>query len=516
MPRQLPARPHLDQLKNQAKDLLKGHKSGDPEAIHRIRESHPRFAEAPVQGIATARFTLSGAQLVIAREYGFSSWPKLKAHVDSLALETADPIGQLRTALSSDDVERVRQLFTRFPELRAMINEPVGPFDSPAISNARSREMIDVLLAAGADINAKSRWWAGGFGILHGAKPANLVAFAIQRGATVDVHAAAHLGMLDRLRELIEADPVLVHARGGDGQTPLHFAKTIEIAEYLLEHGADIDACDVDHESTPAQYMLDHRGDVARYLVERGCKTDLLLAAAVGDLECVRQHLDNDPDCIRIRVTPEFFPMTNPKAGGTIYHWTLGYNASAYQAASKFGHRAVLRLLLDRSPPDAKLLAACWLGDRAVATAVRGESPDLASRLSDADRREIAHAARNNDTRAVLLMLEVGLPVDARGQHGATPLHWAAWHGNLDMVNALLSYSPLLEDATNDFHATPLGWATHGSEHGWNRETGNYPAVVEALLQAGAKLLEKPEGSEPVKDVQRRYRGKDVVGETGH
>ena len=47
-----------------------------------------------------------------------------------------------------------------------------------------------------------------------------------------------------------------MHARGGDGQTPLHFASTVEVAEFLLENGAEIDARDVDHESTPAQYML--------------------------------------------------------------------------------------------------------------------------------------------------------------------------------------------------------------------------------------------------------------------
>src|SRR5262249_27800834 len=285
MPRQLPAHPHLNQLKNQAKDLLKGHKSSDPEAVRRIRDNHPRFAQASVEAIAAARLTLSGAQLVIAREYGFPGWPKLKAYVDSLALKTDDPIDQLRTALSSDDAVRARQLLKHYPELRQMINGPIGPFDSPAIVNARSREMIDALLAEGADINAKSRWWAGGFGILHGAKPTDLVAVAIGRGATVDVHGPSHLRMFERLRKLIQADPEVVHARGGDGQMPLHFAKTIEIAAYLLDHGADIDARDVDHESTPAQYMLDHRVDVARYLVERGCKTDLLLAAAVGDLE---------------------------------------------------------------------------------------------------------------------------------------------------------------------------------------------------------------------------------------
>ena len=64
---------------------------------------------------------------------------------------------------------------------------------------------------------------------------------------------------------------------------------------------------------------------------------------------------------------------------------------------------------------------------------------------------------------------------------------------------------PPLDDAENDFHATPLGWATHGSEHGWHREAGNYPAVVEALLEAGAKLPETVSGTEAVKEVLRRH-----------
>ena len=55
----------------------------------------------------------------------------------------------------------------------------------------------------------------------------------IARGAVVDVFAAAHLGMFDRVRELVERDPSLVHARGGDGKTPLHCARTVEIARFL-------------------------------------------------------------------------------------------------------------------------------------------------------------------------------------------------------------------------------------------------------------------------------------------
>jgi len=87
-----------------------------------------------------------------------------------------------------------------------VINRPIGPFDSAAIINVCSREMLDVLLDAGADINARSRWWAGGFGLLDSASP-ELAAYAIERGAVVDVHAAARLGLIARLRELITQDP---------------------------------------------------------------------------------------------------------------------------------------------------------------------------------------------------------------------------------------------------------------------------------------------------------------------
>ncbi len=115
---------------------------------------------------------------------------------------------------------------------------------------------------------------------------------------------------------------------------------------------------------------------------------------------------------------------------------------------------------------------------------------------------------RNNDTQAVLLMLQSGFPLNAHGQHHGTPLHWAAWHGNLELVKALLRSNHLIDDADNDFHSTPLGWATHGSENGWHAEAGDYPAVVAALLQAGAKLPETVSGTDAVKEVLRRYVGR--------
>ena len=116
-----------------------------------------------------------------------------------------------------------------------------------------------------ADINARSHWWAGSFGVLD--NDGGLAPYLIDRGARVDAYAAARLGMLDRLEALVKDNPDVVHAGGGDGQTPLHVAANVEIARFLLEHGADINARDVDHESTPAQYLVRERQEVARYLV---------------------------------------------------------------------------------------------------------------------------------------------------------------------------------------------------------------------------------------------------------
>lgn len=530
MSKSLPARPDLDQLRTQAKELLKQYRAGDAAAIERVREFHPDCShvaqasrstnvlhgETPLKPAAEdgrapfsgKSFRLHDAQIVIAREYGFDSWPKLKEHVESLLLESADPIELLKRAFHANDAVLFRKLLERYPEFKARISEPIGPFDSPVITNVRTREMLDVLLNAGADINAKSRWWAGGFGLLHNAEP-ELAKYAIQRGAVVDAHAAARLGMLDKLKEIVSANPGVIHERGGDGQTPLHFASTIEIAEYLLEHGADIDARDLDHESTPAQWMLRERREIARYLVQRGCKTDILMAAALGDATLVRKHLDADPDCIHMRVTDEYFPMINPRSGGTIYQWTLGWYVSPHDVAKQFHHEDVFQLLIERSPADVRLIAACWNGDESAMKRLLREDPDSVARLSDAYRRQVAHAARNNNLAAVRIMLAAGLPVNALGQHRATPLHWAAFHGNAEMVREILRYNPPLEVIDADFNSTPLGWAIHGSEHGWYCGTGDYAGTVEALLEAGAKPSERTDGTEAVKEVLHRYKTKN-------
>jgi ankyrin repeat protein len=495
MPADLPSRPDLEHLRKQAKALLRDYRAGDALAA-------ARFASP---GARRTVPKLADAQRLIAVEYGFSSWAMLKEHVLSLVIDGADPVELIKTAFREDDAALVRKVLQRHPALKAKVNEPLFPFDSPAITFARSRAMLDVLLDAGADINAKSRWWAGGFGILHGADPA-LAAYAVRRGAVVDAHAAARLGMLDRLRELVAADPSLVHARGGDGQTPLHFAASVEIAEYLLENGARIDATDIDHESTPAQHMLKDRQPVVKYLVRRGCRTDILMAAALGDPELVRKHLDADPASIRMRVSERYFPKRDPRAGGCIYIWTLGHNKTAHQVARDFGHDDIFRLVIERSPVELRLSQAMALGERDTVDVLLAGDPDLVRKLTPEDQSELVHAAQNNDAQAVRRMLAAGWPADARGRHNGTALHWAAFHGNTKMIEEILGHHPPLDDADNEFRATPLGWATHGSEHGWYCKTGDYAGVVELLCAAGAKLPKDFAGTEAVKEVLRRYQ----------
>lgn len=418
----------------------------------------------------------------------------------------------LSAAVRANDAAQVALVIEQYPSLRSQLDDPLVPDHAfgatpllAAVYNG-NREMIDVLLRAGASINARSHWWAGSFGVLDA--EGDLAPFLIERGATVDAHAAARLGMIDRLRELVSAKPELVHARGGDGKTPLHCAASIEIAEYLVDRGANIDARDVDHESTPAMYMVRDRQDIARWLIGRGCQTDILMTTAVGDIDRVRRHIQTDPSSVRTTVSEEYFPKRDPRSGGCIYTWTLGRDKSAHAIAREFGHGDIFDRLAAHTPAPAMLAVACELGDKDLATSLLGSHPDLAQALDEHDRRKIANAARDNDVNAVRLMLAAGWPVDARGQHGGTPLHWAAWNGNTVMAQDLVARGAKLDVVDDDFHGTPLMWAVYGSVHGWRCKTGDYAGTADALLRAGAPPLprnDRIDASEAVRQVLQRY-----------
>jgi ankyrin repeat protein len=506
MSRQLPQKPNLEHLKKQAKELLHAFEQGQPAAIERF-------------GSISASPKLADAQHLIAHDYGFASWPKLKEHVDAMTL-ALQPVEMLAAAVRASDASKVARALEEHPELKARLNESLPQFDggAPALIAAvrrTDRKTIDVLLRAGADINARTRSWAGGIGVLDDCTP-ELAPFLIERGAVIDIHSAARLGMFDKVQEFVKTDPEVVHARGWNGQTPLHFASTIEIAQYLLEHGAEIDALDLQHESTPTQHMVRvlqarhyprDRQPIARYLIAQGCRTDILMAAALGNLELVRRHLASDPASIRTRVNETYFPKQNPQSGGTIYIYLFGRGRTPHQVARDFGHEEVFQFLMQHSPEDVKFEQAFDLGDEEVFRDLLASRPNLVATLSDADKRRLPDAAQNNNTAAVRLMLAAGWPVDARGEYEMTSLDWASWHGNAEMVREILHYRPQLE-LYNQHKITALGSALHGSMNGWHRDTGDYVATVEALLEAGAKapkVTDDLEASEPVRDLLLRH-----------
>src|SRR5688572_31858280 len=108
MSKPLPSRPNLEQLRKQAKELLKSAHDGEPFALKRFEEVRVRPAKSSETGVA--KFSLSDAQFVIAREYGFSRWLDLKEHIESLLLETSDPLELFKNAFHQNDAPLFRKL----------------------------------------------------------------------------------------------------------------------------------------------------------------------------------------------------------------------------------------------------------------------------------------------------------------------------------------------------------------------------------------------------------------------
>src|ERR1044072_2456377 len=125
--RSLPANPSLAHLKNQARDLMTLHRKADIAALQRLREFHPAFKGKTDADIAASKLSLTGAQLAIAREYGFASWPRLKLFLESTAPHTTslplheritDPLFRRAVdLLDAGDAGGLRRHLAEHPEL---------------------------------------------------------------------------------------------------------------------------------------------------------------------------------------------------------------------------------------------------------------------------------------------------------------------------------------------------------------------------------------------------------------
>jgi hypothetical protein len=468
---------------------------------------------------------LAAAQLAIAREYGFPSWRKLKETIEIQRAAAAEPdekqrellLRNFRGAVNRGDAVELRRLLESEPFLRKNVNAPVFAFDGRAVAHAKQPKTLDVLLEFGADINARSGWWAGPWGVLDFADE-KWSEVLISRGAKLDIFAAANLNRLDLMRQMLDADPQLVHAKGGDGCRPLHFARTEEAMDLLLSRGADIDARDVDHESTAAQWALprppgqggpDHTRSIekVRYLLRHGTQPDVFMAVAIDDVPLLRAIVDANPAVLDFRVGGKGYPACPDAPGRHIYVYSLMEHKTPLQIAGEFASRGALAFLLSRSTPKQKFLCACAIADEPMARSALAESPGLLSQLATEDQRGIADAAFNSKLEAVKLMLDLGFDPLAPGGDSGTSLHCAAWQGNADIVRLILNHPAakklgdrLVNAIEKTHNGTPLGWCCHGSSMHRNPR-GDYVTVAELLTAAGGTGASPDQASDPVRAV---------------
>lgn len=502
MSQSLPERADMRQLRTQAKELLEALRADQAQAVALAATHDPSLVPAQAR--------LADAQRLLAREYGYTSWPDLVEKV-----EVPQLLERFRRAIDSEDPERLEKLLKNKPLLRKHIDDPISDFDSPAIvrlsGSRNAKRLLPILVEYGADPNIRSSWWAGGFSALDGAEGES-VDLLIELGAKLDVWSASAHARADVLETLLNADPSLVNAPGGDGKRPLHFAANAEIAELLLKRGADPEIRDVDHESTAIQYQV-KRPDVLKVLLEHGATPDVFTFIALDDADGLREFLRQNPKMATAQVGEPPF-ATETSNGGHIYLYHLGPMRSPALVAAEMGSRNVLRDLSSYISPAQQVIVAAWTEDREAVQAVLREHSNAAQAASPHESAAVSFAAQAGRLESVRLLLEAGFDPKEPGMDSGSALHVACWFGYADIVRMLIPHVDLeLRDVNHG--STPLGWATHGSRFG-RRFQGEYVPIVEALIQAGADVHAPANGSgdsllvqagdrEDVKDVLRRY-----------
>ncbi len=499
--------PTLDDIGLAADALLSSFRAGDAAAIDRVHAHLPqvKYGQRP----AAARFPLSlrDAHTVIAREHGCQSDGELRLKLKLRAHDYGDALERFIQLVYANDHAKLDALLNAHPALRSTLDDPHFHFGSTALIIAKeSIETVDVLLRHGADIKAKSQWWAGDFHILEGASAASAAAL-VERGAVIGPHAAAEQGWLDWLETACQRDPAIIHQRGGDGKRPLHYATDPTVMDWLLQRGADPEARDLDHASTPLQWHLGAGNlEAARQLAKRGAQVDVFAAVILGEPDRVERALDAHPAAIRARVNQAGYALTPPADGS--HQYVYAFNAaglSPHQVALEVGRRDIFEQLLARSPADLSLLAHCAAGDAAAARRLADANPGMVANLPPRDQRQLIHAAWTGQTSVVELMASLGFDLHIQDDDKMTPLHAAAFHGFAPVIAALLQAdaAPPL-DWLNGYGGTPVTTCLYGMKHGW-RDDGDYPASLRLLADAGSAVKAEwlPSGDEAADAVLR-------------
>jgi hypothetical protein len=306
----------LNQLKRQAKELLEAFRGGEPSAAAEVNVHY--------RGADPGTFALHDAQLVLARAYGFQSWPKLKAYVDGMTAK------RLIEAVRVGDVEEVEAMLRARPELAIMGTEQDERRALHYAVLGRSAAVTRLLMRHGADARA---------GVYPHREATTRLTIAEERGyddivvvireeeqrrreAHAGKAAAAPDGVFlvanwesGRALEMLKADPALIHSASPNGATPFHAAACElheEAVAWLLDHGADphrrlrskwtpIDLAakrrSWDEAGHPAKFRA-----IAALLLSRGAELGPFSAVALGAADWLRARhaegaLANPAEC---------------------------------------------------------------------------------------------------------------------------------------------------------------------------------------------------------------------------
>jgi ankyrin repeat protein len=280
--RSLPAQPNLEQQKKQARELLRSVQSGEPAALQRMRAHHPRWAGRSDAEIERAALALHDAQLVLARESGFSNWAALKHHIESRRAMRQTRV--FVTDLSYYD-DRAAGLVSahaaRVPQALAQIREW-----HPAFATASDEEICRTAF----DIEAARLVYARQHGCTTWTELQAYVA-AIAKGERQEPFKEAFDAIRGqnwpRLMQLVEQNPEITRARGTNGNTLLNLAVSLagrtcdplppqawRLLDVFLRAGADLNEQNDRGWTALHQAAYANQVELARRLIEAGAALD--------------------------------------------------------------------------------------------------------------------------------------------------------------------------------------------------------------------------------------------------
>jgi ankyrin repeat protein len=182
---------------------------------------------------------------------------------------------------------------------------------------------------------------------------------------------------------------------------------------------------------------------------------------------------------------------------------------TAYALAVLEGQSEVAAMLADAKAdttltPTDEFVAACAQAGPAELEKLIASHPQFV--VGPGSERLLPDLASVHRVVSVRALLAAGAPVDARGEWGATALHWACWKGYADIVNLLLDHHASLTINDEMFHASPVGWCMHGL-HNCDEKKGNYVETVRQLIARGADFAKSdlPTGNSEIDAILRDH-----------